>query len=112
MSEGVAREAARPEQGSQRRLRALVRGFVQGVGFRWFVRSEANRLGLGGWVCNRADGSVEVVAEGPQETLEVLAERLWSGPAGAVVDDVEVAWSGGTGAFSRFEIRSLSHPGD
>ena len=51
------------------RLVATVRGMVQGVGFRWFVQREAARLGLDGWVANQVDGSVEVVAEGPDAAL-------------------------------------------
>lgn len=66
-----------------------VRGRVQGVGFRWFVEREAATLGIAGWVRNRADGSVEVLAQGTREQLFSLRSRLQQGPRAARVDDVE-----------------------
>ena len=69
--------------------RFLVRGRVQGVGFRWFVEREAHILGVAGWVRNNADGSVEVLAMGSSEQLSGLSSRLRSGPRAARVDDVE-----------------------
>jgi acylphosphatase len=94
------------------RIEAEVGGEVQGVGFRWFVRREAERLGLSGWVANEPDGSVRVVAEGPPTALEQLIARLRSGPPGAAVSDVRVDRLAATGAFDRFAIRSGGHPGD
>jgi acylphosphatase len=69
--------------------RFLVRGRVQGVGFRWYVEREAHILGIAGWVCNNADGSVEVLAMGSHEQLLGLRLRLREGPRAARVDDVE-----------------------
>jgi len=69
--------------------RFLVRGRVQGVGFRWFVEREAHLLGIAGWVRNNADGSVEVLAIGSREQLLGLQSRLRQGPRAARVDDVE-----------------------
>jgi len=69
--------------------RFLVRGRVQGVGFRWFVWKTAERLGLGGLARNLPDGSVEVVAEGPGPALEQLAQALQRGPPLAQVERVE-----------------------
>ena len=69
--------------------RFVVRGRVQGVGFRWFVEREAHILGVAGWVRNNADGSVEVLAIGSIEQLVGLSSRLRSGPRAARVDDVE-----------------------
>jgi acylphosphatase len=66
-----------------------VRGRVQGVGFRWFVEKEAATLGIAGWVRNRADGSVEVLAQGTREQLFALRSKLQQGPRAARVDDVE-----------------------
>jgi acylphosphatase len=68
--------------------RWVIRGRVQGVGFRWFVMREAERLKLGGYVTNLPDGSVEVVSEGPEASLEMLEQHLRRGPSHAQVDDV------------------------
>jgi len=70
------------------RLRYVVSGMVQGVGFRWFVLREAHRLELRGWVTNLEDGSVEVVAEGPETRLGELEAALKRGPRVAQVRDV------------------------
>jgi acylphosphatase len=69
--------------------RWIVRGRVQGVGFRWFIYREADRLQVGGFARNLPDGSVEVVSEGPEEALEALEAALRRGPAMAQVDGVE-----------------------
>jgi len=71
--------------------RFVVRGRVQGVGFRWFVEREAHLLGIAGWVRNNADGSVEVLAQGNRDQLSGLHSRLREGPRAARVDNVEVA---------------------
>lgn len=91
---------------------ATVRGYVQGVGFRWFVEREAARLGLEGWVSNQADGSVEVVAEGAEEALGALLLQLWEGPSGAAVSDVDVRHEPARGNLVGFAIRSGAHRGD
>jgi acylphosphatase len=69
--------------------RFVVRGRVQGVGFRWFVEREAHMLGVSGWVRNNSDGSVEVFAVGTPEQLAGLRSRLQSGPRAARVDNVQ-----------------------
>ena len=69
--------------------RFVVRGRVQGVGFRWFVEREAHTLGVSGWVRNNSDGSVEVLAQGTREQLVGLRSRLRQGPRASRVDDVE-----------------------
>jgi acylphosphatase len=98
------------------RLDALVRGRVQGVGFRYFVLREASRLELDGWTANEADGSVRVVADGPRETLEVLLEALREGPPASIVERVVVDWppvaTSGWLSGQGFSIRSGSHRGD
>jgi acylphosphatase len=87
------------------RLSAKVIGRVQGVGFRWWVRSAADRLGLTGWVMNAPDErSVELVAEGPATALDQLEQLLRHGPPGAVVDQVEVSRSPASGSYGRFQI--------
>jgi acylphosphatase len=98
------------------RLDAVVRGRVQGVGFRYFVMREARRLGLDGWISNEADGSVRVVADGPRATLEVLLEALREGPPASIVERVMDDWppvaSGGWLTGRGFSIRSGAHRGD
>jgi acylphosphatase len=71
--------------------RYIVRGRVQGVGFRWFVEREAQLLGIAGWVRNNHDGSVEVLAQGTRDQLSGLHSRLREGPRAARVDAVEVS---------------------
>jgi acylphosphatase len=71
--------------------RYLVRGRVQGVGFRWFVEREARILGIAGWVRNNHDGSVEVLAQGTRDQLSGLHSRLREGPRAARVDSVDVS---------------------
>jgi acylphosphatase len=66
-----------------------VRGRVQGVGFRWWVRAQATRLGLVGTVRNCGDGSVEVHLRGPADTVASMRALLAQGPVGARVDAVE-----------------------
>jgi acylphosphatase len=69
--------------------RFIVRGRVQGVGFRWFVEREAHVLGVAGWVRNNVDGTVEVLAMGNRDQLLGLRSRLRQGPRAARVDEVE-----------------------
>jgi len=71
--------------------RFLVSGRVQGVGFRWFVEREAATLGLTGWVRNREDGRVEVLATGTRPQLAALYRRLHEGPRAARVDEVSAS---------------------
>lgn len=70
-------------------IRLRLRGRVQGVGFRWFVRVHARRLQLAGWVANRPDGSVEIAAAGDQKQLDELARIVRHGPEGAEVSEVD-----------------------
>jgi acylphosphatase len=94
------------------RLEATVTGRVQAVGFRVFVASRAEALGLSGWVKNGSDGSVQCVAEGRRADLETLLAALELGPSGARVDAVSRAWSAATGSFERFSIVSGWTSGD
>lgn len=81
-------------------------GRVQGVAFRYFTQQAARRLGLSGWVRNRADGTVELEASGPAESLVQLEEMLWQGPRMARVDGVEKRpLDPATGPPKGFEIR-------
>jgi acylphosphatase len=88
------------------RLHLLLSGRVQGIGFRYFALWEARRRGLTGWVRNRGDRQVEVVAEGPEAELQILLAALQKGPVGARVENAEVSWLPATGEFSGFEARA------
>jgi acylphosphatase len=86
------------------RLHAVVRGNVQGVGFRYFIQRKARQLGLRGWVRNNDDGTVELVAEGPRPDLEQLMMAAEEGPRTARVQRVEVQWSSATGGLDAFDL--------
>ncbi len=68
--------------------RWVLSGRVQGVGFRWFVLNNAQALGIRGWVANMDDGSVEVVGQAPEETLEQFGRLLAKGPTAARVTEI------------------------
>ncbi|MHB8216416.1 MAG: acylphosphatase [Candidatus Sulfotelmatobacter sp.] len=84
--------------------RFVVRGRVQGVGFRWFVEREAHILGVAGWVRNNHNGSVEVLAQGSHDQLSGLRARLREGPRAARVDAVEESETQPTAGLSSFRI--------
>lgn len=84
--------------------RFVVRGRVQGVGFRWFVEREAHILGVTGWVRNRSDGTVEVLAVGTRDQLSGLRSRLREGPRAARVDDVEESDAEAVKGLNSFRI--------
>ncbi len=69
--------------------RFIVRGRVQGVGFRWFVEREAHILGIAGWVRNNSDSTVEVLAIGTRDQLSGMRSRLHEGPRASRVDRVD-----------------------
>ena len=93
--------AAEKEVGARR---FVVRGRVQGVGFRWFVEREAHMLGIAGWVRNNSDGSVEVLAMGTRDQLLGLRSRLQQGPRASRVDDVEESDSKPVEGLKSFRI--------
>lgn len=82
----------------------MIRGRVQGVGFRYFVLRQARVADLDGWVRNRADGAVELEAEGDRVALERFLETLRQGPPAARIGAVEVDWSQGPPQYRGFEI--------
>jgi acylphosphatase len=84
--------------------RFVVRGRVQGVGFRWFVEREAHILGIAGWVRNNTDGSVEVLAQGTRDQLSGLLSRLREGPRAARVDAVEESEARPVAGINSFRI--------
>ena len=90
-----------------RRLEATVHGLVQGVSFRYYTRRTAQQLGVVGWVANQRDGTVRVVAEGPQAALDGLLAFLHEGPSMADVRQVDVTWQPASGDFTQFSVRHL-----
>lgn len=86
------------------RVHLIISGDVEGVGFRAWVRGKARDLGLVGWVKNREDGSVEVVAEGEKKELEKLIMDCHDGPNIAMVERVDVTWEEPMDEFVEFEV--------
>ena len=102
----VTSARVQPESGpGDVRLTAWVQGRVQGVGFRWWVRSRALELGLTGLAENLADGRVKVVAEGPRFRCERLLAMLEGGDAPGRVGDVVARWAGASGGMTGFAER-------
>lgn len=89
---------------SKVRAHLVVSGRVQGVFYRAETRDQAAALGLTGWVKNRPDRSVEVVAEGSRDQIEKLIAWCRQGPPRAEVSDVSIAWEEYTGEFDSFKI--------
>lgn len=91
---------------SDQALKIIVRGVVQGVGFRYFVYQQATGLGLTGWTRNLPDGSVEVLAEGDSSILEQLVNEIKVGPRHAHVSAMEIEKTTDPGGqFDSFEIK-------
>jgi acylphosphatase len=87
-----------------KRRRVLIHGRVQGVNFRGSVRREAQRRGVAGWVCNRADGAVEAVFEGPPSAVDAIVDFCERGPRGADVERVDVSEEQAEG-LEGFQVR-------
>ncbi len=83
----------------------VVSGRVQAVGYRMFIRRNANQLGITGFVQNLPDGRVKIVASGSETKLKELLEKAHRGPRFAVVHNVEVEWFPNYLAFSHFDIK-------
>lgn len=89
----------------QKRMHVTISGRVQGVGFRHFTATGAQRLGLTGWVRNRFNGTVETVAEGDPDALDAFLRHIRTGPGPSHVEDVQVKWLPATGEFNKFQVR-------
>ncbi len=87
---------------------AIVNGYVQGVGFRYFVHDMAISLGIKGWVRNLWNGDVEVLAEGERQALEKLLSAIRRGPRTSNVMGIQVDWQPATGDFNDFRISRTS----
>jgi acylphosphatase len=86
------------------RVRLIVEGRVQGVWFRESTRREAERLGIHGWVRNRREGTVEVVAEGPEDSVRKLVAWCHHGPPSARVTGLHETLEAFQGEFSGFDV--------
>lgn len=89
---------------SLKQVQLFVRGRVQGVFFRASTQREAKRLGLTGWVKNRSDGAVEILAEGEEEGLKELIAWADRGPSASRVERVDVRWRSFSGEYADFRI--------
>jgi acylphosphatase len=98
------KESGYPSRMGQKRIHLVVRGRVQGVYFRASTQREAKRLGLTGWVKNRDDGGVEIVAEGEEDQVKDLLVWSQHGPSTARVEEVDTRWRSYTGEYSEFKI--------
>ena len=87
------------------RAHLLIKGRVQGVGFRWFVADIATTFGLAGWTKNLFDGRVEAIFEGERETIEAAIERCADGPRSAIVSGIDVDWNENPEDITGFGIR-------
>jgi acylphosphatase len=88
-----------------KRIEATIHGRVQNVAFRHYTSNQARLLGVRGWVANRPDGTVRVVAEGDERILARFSAWLHEGPSAARVDFVDLIWLDATGDFSDFTVR-------
>ena len=87
------------------RASVIIEGVVQGVFFRASTREEAMRLGVGGWVRNLPDGTVQALFEGETKKVEEIIGWCHRGPAGASVNNVDIRWEPYQGEFKHFDIR-------
>ena len=81
----------------------FISGFVQGIGYRQFVKSNARKLGLNGWVRNLSDGRVEAIAQGDKEKIEELITLCKTGPMMAEIKEVEIKWEKVNTLFQEFK---------
>ncbi len=94
------------------RVELVVRGVVQGVGFRVHAVAAARRHGVTGWVANERDGAVRCVAQGNPDDVRAFVEEVRRGPVAALVESVDEAWGPAGASFDGFAIRSGWHGGD
>ncbi|MDX1617300.1 MAG: acylphosphatase [Balneolaceae bacterium] len=88
-----------------KRAHIFLEGRVQGVGFRHFTKTNAQKIGVGGWVKNLPDGRVEAVFEGAEEDVEQMVELVRQGPRSSRVADMDVEWTEPKGDFDGFRVR-------
>ncbi len=83
----------------------IVHGYVQGVGFRYYTKSNASRLGVVGWVRNKYDGTVEIWGEGTESRLKSFIQAVRRGPGHGHVDKLDIDWKKPQGNLSCFQVR-------
>lgn len=83
----------------------FIEGRVQGVGFRYFTKTNAQKLGLAGWVKNRADGRVEAIFEGPKEDVLKMIEQCQKGPRASKVNNIDLEWEEVDSTTNSFQIK-------
>ncbi|HKP00028.1 MAG TPA: acylphosphatase [Nitrospiraceae bacterium] len=104
VSHSLFESMAEPIEPTALRAKLLVRGKVQGVGYRAFAAHVAAQWGLCGGVRNLDDGRVELDVEGPKDQILILIEAAKTGPPASRVAAVDVEWSPATGRFSDFRV--------
>jgi acylphosphatase len=87
------------------RIHIIYSGRVQGVGFRYTAQETAHQFALSGWVRNRRDGTVELVAEGEEQTLLAFLAAMKSGPLGGNITAATVSWREATEEFDNFMVQ-------
>ena len=87
------------------RAEIIVKGLVQGVGFRFFVYTKAKELNLNGYVKNLFDGTVLTIVEGKKSDIQMLFDYLKIGPMYSDVRDIKISWGGFSAEYASFEIR-------
>jgi len=103
-SESSARSAAKKKMETLR-AHVVIHGVVQGVWFRASTKEVALRLGVGGWVRNLTDGTVEALFEGDKKKVEEIVGWCYKGPPGAQVTKVDLSWEPYKGEFTLFDVR-------
>ncbi len=94
-----------PDDSNLQRVHVVVKGRVQGVGFRAHVQYSARQIGVTGWVRNVGYDTVEATGEGERAMLDRFVEAVKRGPIGAQVDESDVEWQNATGEWSDFQMR-------
>lgn len=87
------------------RVEVRIEGRVQGVGFRYFIMRNAEKMGLSGYVKNMPDGTVEIDAEGPEDKLKQLVQAAKKGPSAARVSNVNAEWREKEKGYDSFSLK-------
>jgi acylphosphatase len=105
MAKKISTSPARGKDAERLRAQVIIHGIVQGVFFRAATRDEARRIGVGGWVRNLPDGTVQALFEGEKKKVEEIIGWCHKGPPGAHVTGVDISWEPYRGEHRQFDIR-------